>query len=358
MVSKLILPTLSIVGLGFAVLSIAGASRPPAVAQPVAEPARTPYARFIAGAGIVEPSSRAVAVAAPLSRCVAEVVVRVGQEVARGEPLFVLDDRDLAAELAVRRTALATARARLERLLALPRAEDLPPARARVSEAWARLADAETQRALVEGVSDPRAVTRADVERRRHEVDAAAARLEQARAELASLEAGPWEPDLAVARAELAAAEAGARAVEVELARLTVRAPVDGAVLQVNVRPGEFAQAGPLDTPLIVMGALSPLHVRVDVDENDAWRFRAGTAASASVRGNRDISTELRFEYVEPYVVPKVSLTGDATERVDTRVMQVVFSFERGDLPIQVGQQMDVFISAGEGTDVEGPVSQ
>ncbi len=49
---------------------------------------------------------------------------------------------------------------------------------------------------------------------------------------------------------------------------------------------------------------------------------------------------------IEPYVVPKKSLTGDSTERVDTRVLQVIFSFTRGDLPIFVGQQMDVFIDA------------
>src|SRR5262245_20635389 len=123
-------------------------------------------------------------------------------------------------------------------------------------------------------------------------------------------------------------------------------------ILQVNVRAGEFAQAGMLSTPLVLMGTVHPLHVRVDVDENDAWRFRAGAAATASVRGNRDIGTKLRFEYLEPYVVPKRSLTGDTSERVDTRVMQVVFSFERGALPIQVGQQMDVYIE--ESGDISG----
>jgi hypothetical protein len=87
----------------------------------------------------------------------------------------------------------------------------------------------------------------------------------------------------------------------------------------------------------------------VDVDENDAWRFRKGAAAVAFIRGNRDLNTELRFERVEPYVIPKRSLTGDSTERVDTRVMQVVYSFERSKLPVYVGQQMDVFIEVKTG---------
>lgn len=66
--------------------------------------------------------------------------------------------------------------------------------------------------------------------------------------------------------------------------------------------------------------------MRVDIDENDAWRFRPGAPALAYVRGNPDLKTPLRFERFEPYVIPKQSLTGDTTERVDTRVLQVIYS--------------------------------
>jgi len=66
----------------------------------------------------------------------------------------------------------------------------------------------------------------------------------------------------------------------------------------------------------------------------------------AFVRGNRDLATELKFERVEPYVIPKRSLTGESTERVDTRVLQALYSFPAGKLPVYVGQQMDVFIEA------------
>lgn len=358
MISKLVLPSSAVLGLGFAVFTIASGSRPPLVAQPAAEPARAPFTRFIAGAGIVEPSSRSIAIGSPLSRCVAEVRVHVGDEVAEGAPLFTLDARDLRAELAVRETALATARAKLGRYQALPRAEDVPPARARVTEAEAHLADARNRLALAESVEDSRAISVEEVERRRHEQEAALARLEQAQSELALLEAGAWQADLEIARAEQAAAEAQVHALEVELERLIVRAPVAGMILQVNVRPGEFASAGMLTTPLVLMGTVHPLHVRVDIDENDAWRFQQGAAATGSVRGNRDIGTELRFEYLEPYVVPKRSLTGDTSERVDTRVMQVVFSFERGELPIQVGQQMDVFVEETVSAVAKGQVDQ
>lgn len=128
-----------------------------------------------------------------------------------------------------------------------------------------------------------------------------------------------------------------------------MRAPVDGEVLQVNIRLGEYATAGVLQTPLLLLGNPDRLHVRVDIDENDAWRFQNSSRAVAFVRGNRELKTPIKFERIEPYVVPKRSLTGDSTERVDTRVMQVIYSFDRGNLPVYVGQQMDVFIEAPSG---------
>ena len=345
---KLMLPSSAVLGLAFAVFTIAKGSRPPLVASPLAEPSRTPYVKFIAGAGIVEPSSRNIAIGSPLGRLVADVSVRVNDEVRAGDPLFRLDDRDLAGERAIRRTAVAAADAKLRRLEALPRAEDVPPAEARVAETEAQLSDARNLLAMAESVADARAISREEVDRRKYAVKAAAARHDQARAQLWVLKAGAWKEDLEVARVEKASAEAQLRSLEIELDRLVVRAPIAGTVLQLNVRAGEYAATGALATPLVLLGATHPLHVRVDIDENDAWRFRKGAMAQGSVRGNADIRTELRFEYLEPYVVPKKSLTGDTSERVDTRVMQAVFSFERKALPIHVGQQMDVFVEVAE----------
>ena len=160
------------------------------------------------------------------------------------------------------------------------------------------------------------------------------------------LKAGTWKPDIEVAEAEVTAAQAQVQATQTQIDRLTVTAPVDGTLLQVKVRPGEYAFAGVLATPLMLLGDVSRVHVRVDIDENDAWRIRPEAAAVATVRGNRDLKTNLTFVKIEPYVVPKRSLTGESTERVDTRVLQVLYSFDRGALPVYVGQQMDVFIEA------------
>jgi len=126
-----------------------------------------------------------------------------------------------------------------------------------------------------------------------------------------------------------------------------VRSPIDAEVLQVKLRVGEFAAAAPGTQPLIVLGRSKPLHVRVDVDEHEGWRVHAGATAVGRLRGNADLKTPLVFVRFEPFVVPKRSLTGDSTERVDTRVLQVIYRVERDDLPLFVGEQLDVFVDAG-----------
>ncbi len=212
-------------------------------------------------------------------------------------------------------------------------------AAANVTTANAMLADVKNQLELWQAVTDSRAVSKDDIERKRFAVQIQEAKLAQAQADVQS-------------------AEAQVRATQIEIDRRLVKAPVDGEMLQVKVRLGEYAPAGSLAQPLMLMGNTKTLHVRVDVDENDAWRVRADAQATGYVRGNRDINTGLRFVRIEPYVVPKRSLTGDSTERVDTRVLQVLYAFDaaaggagignaaNGKLPIYVGQQMDVFVDA------------
>jgi RND family efflux transporter MFP subunit len=274
----------------------------------VAEPASAPFKSFIAGSGIVEPKSQNIAIGTPLSGIVKTVAVKVGDKVKAKTPLFYLDDRDTHAELTVK---LA----------------DLAKAQAGVNEAKASLKDSQSLSDLAEAITDRRAISSEELLKRRNVLMITTAKLHSAEALVQQ-------------------AEAALVTTQTTLARLVIQAPVDGEVLQVNLRPGEFAQAGALSGPLLVLGNLEQLHVRVDIDENDAWRFDKNRKAVAFLRGNRNFKVDLKLAYVEPYVIPKKSLTGDSTERVDTRVLQALYSFERSQIPVYVGQQMDVFIEA------------
>ncbi len=309
---KYTLPILAAAGFLFAAYTVVSSNKPVPVAPAVAAPASAPFKSFIAGAGIVEPKSQNIAIGTPLSGIVKTVAVKVSDKIKAGAPLFYLDDRDTRAELAVK---LA----------------DLAKAKAGVNEAIASLKDTQSLNDLAEAITDRRAISSEELLRRRNALLISTTKLDSAKALVQQ-------------------AEAALATTQTTLARLTVQAPVAGEVLQINIRPGEFAQAGALNTPLLVLGNMDQLHVRVDIDENDAWRFDKNSKAVAYLRGNRNFKTDLVPAYVEPYVVPKKSLTGDSTEQVDTRVLQALYSFDRSQLPVYVGQQMDVFIEAKDST--------
>jgi HlyD family secretion protein len=288
----LILPLLAIAGIIFVIRTVIAGSVPQAVVAPVVEPAKSPFPKFVAGSGIIEASSENIAIAPPLAGVIKEVFVKAGDTIKRDQPLFALDDRDVTAEIQVRE--------------------------AQVTKAEAALEDANTQLAIYQSVNDQRAIMRGELLKR--------------------------ESAVAVAKAGLLESKALLVAAQTTLNRMTVRSPLDGMVLQSKARVGEFAPAQVLISPLMVVGTTLPLVVRVDIDENDAWRVEGGSKASATLRGNTAVSFQLSFVRFEPYVIPKRSLTGESFERVDTRVLQVLFSFSQGQLPLYVGQLVDVFI--------------
>jgi HlyD family secretion protein len=338
-------PVIAVLSLTFAIAwtfasrPVHGASVPPSA------PPESTSDNTVAAVGLVEPESENVALSCPISGMVTGLFVKAGDHVSQGQRLFTVDDRDVRAQLEVKRANLALARAELEKSIEAPRAEEVPPAEAKVREAEAQLGDAEVQVKLITSVSDRRAVKEEDVKRRELNYEAAKARLEQAQKDLALLKAGTWKPDLEIARRQVAQAAAEVHQLEVNLARLTMQAPVDGVILQNKVRLGQYAECGPLAEPLMVFGGGSDLHVRADVDESDAWRVQAGADAAAYLRGNSHIRFPLQFVRFEPYVIPKHSLTGDAVERVDTRVLQVIYRFRDPHAVVFDGQQVDVYIA-------------
>jgi multidrug resistance efflux pump len=98
------------------------------------------------------------------------------------------------------------------------------------------------------------------------------------------------------------------------------------------------------------MGETNPLHIRVDIDENEAARVKVGAPAIVSPRGAADQRVEADFVRIEPQVVPKRSLTNSAAERVDVRVLQVIYALPQSKAGegFRVGQQIDAFIPARE----------
>jgi RND family efflux transporter MFP subunit len=220
--------------------------------------------------------------------------VKVWDRVKAGQPLLKLDDRDLRAGLLTEQANITVADATLRR----------------VQDQYTRT------RKL--GLCQPPLVSQDELETSSN--------------------------DVVVAQAQLDAARAAVAQTQALLERLVVKAPIDGTILQVNVRAGEYASPTSGAAPA-VLGSIDEVQVRADVDEQLAPRVKTGQKAVAFLKGDASHPIPLQFVRIEPYVIPKVSLTGSTTERVDTRVLEVIYAFKNNsDRPVYVGQQMDVFI--------------
>jgi HlyD family secretion protein len=307
-----VLPLIAVAAAALATVSIVRTQPKRERTNPPVAPPTAEYSDAVAAVGLVEASTENVSIGTHLSGVVEQVFVSVGQPVKAGDRLFRLDTRALEAERTVRQAALETAQAQL-------------------STAETTLADTRDQLGRSEKLRKERVISEDELVRRRFAVQTAESRVGEA-------------------RAAISAAKAQIGETEMDLARSVITAPMDGEILQLKVRAGEFAPAGQTPVPLLVLGRLQPLHVRVDVDEHEGWKVRADASAVAHIRGKAELKSPLRFVRFEPMVVPKRSLSGDSTERVDTRVLQVIYEVLDRSVPLFVGQQMDVFIEAKAGT--------
>ncbi|MBB5031954.1 efflux RND transporter periplasmic adaptor subunit [Prosthecobacter vanneervenii] len=312
----LLLPLIAACGIAYTGISIARTQPRRELTQPPSPAPRSAFATTVAAVGLVEPRSENIAVGSHRPGIVERVLVRAGDVVKAGAPLAVLDQRELNSQLAAARAREAESQAQ-------------------VTVADATLAEARDLLRFLENIRDTRAISEEQTTGRRRTVDIAAARA-------------------LAARASLESARAAVEIAQTEIDRSTIRAPIDATVLRVNLRPGETVTTQPVADPYFILGDVAELHVRVDVDEHEAWRLKAGSLAQARVRGNAAQSCDLAFLRFEPYVIPKRSLTGAATERVDTRVLQVIYRLQNhAAVTLYPGQQVDVFIDADGGERIQ-----
>jgi HlyD family secretion protein len=343
------LPLLAAAALGFSILSVVEGRPRRTMLPPPIPPPQSPFQTRVAGLGIVEPESETIAIATQSGGVVKRIYVEDGDRVAAGQPLFALDDRDYIAALA---DADATVAARQAALNTVERQIQLQ--QAAIAQEQAKVEAALARRRLARSTRDRNAVlvreqlisrelfdnTNADDQTAAAMATAATAGLTAAQRQRDVLAAQRIE-----AQALLKSAAAGRQRAAIALDKSVVRAPIDATVLKVNIHVGEYAQPGVLARPLLTLGALVQLHLRVEVDESDAWRVAAQAPAIALVRGNPSLRTKLKFVRFEPMVVPKHSLNGE-DDRVDTRVLEAIYSFDPSRFPARVGQELDVFIAA------------
>jgi HlyD family secretion protein len=354
-----ILFALAIVGIvaGIAAAYLFGITNPPL--PPVFQPFTDPYANGIYAEGIVEsdqPSGENISVYPEVPGTVKQILVAEGQVVRKGEPLVLIDDSIQRATAQQLESQAQAAASLLQELKAEPRKENLDVARAQVESAQATLKTTEDELAKQQAAyeMDPKSISKDALDTAINAAAVAKANLTVAQKQYDLTKAGAWSYDIANQERQQNALQKSYMASSALLSKYTLRAPRDGVVLSINPTPGSFVSPqGSYDSytqgmlPVLVLGSSqASLNVRCYVDEILVHRLPAPDKMKAqlSIRGS-GAKLPLNYVRMQPFVSPKIELSDQRTERVDVRVLPIIFRIGNpGNTKLYPGELVDVFI--------------
>lgn len=352
----------SLVGLGIVagLVSAYVYARPRHPLPPAFNPAPNPYGHGIYANGIIESylsNGANINIYPEVAGTIAKVFVSEGQSVKQGTPLFAIDDSIQRALVEQQRSQVDASHALLDELKAQPRKENLQVASAQVEMATAGLKSAQDQldKQLRSVEIDARSVSKDVLDNAKNAVKVARANLGVVTRQYELTKAGAWVYDVRNQEKQVEALSKAVASSSALLAKYTVKAPSDGIVLSIRTSVGSYISSqGSYDTytqaiaPAMVMGSSAGyLGVRCYIDEILIPRLPPGSQMQAKmfIRGT-SVSVPLEFVRVQPYVSPKIQLSNERTERVDLRVLPIIFRFmPPPGVGLYPGELVDVYVA-------------
>lgn len=326
---------------------------------PVFNPAPDPYAQGIYANGIVESfqsNGENINIYPEVAASIVRILVAEGQTVTAGTPLVQLDDSIQRATVEQQRSQAEAAQALLAELRAQPRKENLEVARAQVEMAQASLKTASDALDKQQGSYklDPESVSKDALDNAVNAKKVAEANLEVVTKQYELTKAGAWVFDVQNQEKQAEAASKSYAASSALLAKYTLKAPSDGVILSIDAAVGSYVSPqGAYDTytqgfgPVVVMGASeSTMAVRCYIDEILIPRLPPADKMQAQmfIRGT-GTKIPLEFVRVQPYVSPKIQLSNERLEKVDLRVLPVIFRFQPPPgVQVFPGEMVDVYV--------------
>ena len=331
-----------------------------AAEPPVFNPAADPYTQGIYAEGIVESvqsSGSNINMYPEVAGTVKEILVGEGEAVKRGQPLVLVDDSIQHATAAQQLAQAQAAHAMLQELRAEPRQEtlDVVTAQVKAAESSVKLAQDTLDKTQAAYAVDSGTVSKDALDSAVNTVAIAKDNLEVAKKQYALTKAGAWIYDINNQEKQYRALDKASAASHALLGKYTLRAPRDGVVLSINTIVGAYVSPqGAYDAytqgsdPILVVGDNSAhLNVRCYVDEILVSKIPAPSEIKAqmTIRGT-DIHVPLTFDRIQPLISPKIELSDQRQERVDVRVLPVIFRVERPKkVNIYPGELVDVYIA-------------
>lgn len=226
---------------------------------------------------------------------VAEVPVREGDRLRKGDLVVRLDDAEARSALSAARAAVAQAEARLAQV----RGVTATMASEALEQARVKLSQAERRQRRAEQLAAGGSASQQELEDAAHALELARSQVQAAAAQAAATTGAGT--DLALAQAQLAQARAQRDSAETRLAQTRLVAPADAVVLVRGCEPGDVVAAG---KPLAVLATEGETRLTVQPDEKNLALLRPGQPAQASADAFPAAPFEARVTYVAPAVDP------------------------------------------------------
>ena len=296
--------------------------------------------------GVTEPKSKTVQIFSEISGVIHDISVRAGDRVTSGQLLGWLDDQIQRASVELAEATLDRNRADLDRVRNGDRAEEKAINRALYLQAEAAVPPARFEWQRVQSLSQQNATSEKEIVDARHTLDQAEAQSMAAKKRWELSEAGSRSEDIVHAEAAVKEAEAQLQIARSVLEKTCIRSPVDGIIIYRFREPGE-AVFSDVPAPILTVGDRSELHVRVDVDEIDIGNVWAGQQVWATAPAFPDHRFPGRVVHVEQTLGRKNFRTNRPTEKLDTRVLEVVVALEDAD-QVPIDLQMVIWFINGQ----------
>ncbi len=294
-----------------------------------------------AATGRVEPGNGEIHIGTSLLGRVAEVLVAANDKVEESELLIRLEDEEARARLAAAEAQAGAARSERDSQNLASKREDVRKAEDAVYLAERTVTGArfELDYALAAkraGTDTAQTVT--DARRRLTEAKDRFLKERIAYAEAQSKSNLPAperaESATSTARAEVAIAQA-------LLDKTRIRAPAAGTVLQLHATIGDVVAPSP-EQPLAVLGDMSLMRVKAEVDEGDVSKIKLGQKAFVRSASHPGREYEGKVSKLAPSLAPP-RITGRGPRRPsDVDVLEVTIDLE-GTPPLLPGTRVDAF---------------
>lgn len=282
-----------------------------------------------------------------ISGRIIRLYVQEGDWVEKGKMIAQLDDEDLRQRVELARATVKSSQARLEKLLAGSRPEEIREAEANLQQAQFDYENKKTQYERMKTLFDGRVIPKETLDNAETRFKVARAALEGAMETYKKVKEGPRKEDIEDGRAQVEQAKASLKLAETQLSYTLLQAPISGIVLVKSAEVGEVVNPG---TSILTLADITNVWLRAYIPETELSRVKWGqeVIVTTDLYPRKEYKGKISFISSQSEFTPKQIQT--EKERV-TLVYRIKVDISNPSRELKLGMPADGRILLGSGSE-------